>query len=41
VADILFPAVAIAFFVLATLLVKSCDLLVGPPDPRPDEAEHR
>jgi hypothetical protein len=41
VADILFPAVVIAFFVLATLLVKACDLLVGPPDPRPDEAEHR
>ena len=40
-ADILLPAVVIAFFVLATLLVKACDLLIGAPDPRPDEAERR
>jgi len=30
-ADILFPAVIIVFFALATLLVKACDLLVGKP----------
>jgi hypothetical protein len=38
-ADILFPAVVIGFFVLATFLVKGCDLLVGSPDRRPDETE--
>ena len=38
-ADILFPAVVIVFFALATLLVKACDLLVGAADPRPDETE--
>jgi len=38
-ADILFSAVVIVFFALATLLVKACDLLVGAADPRPDETE--
>ena len=38
-ADVLFPFIVIAFFVLATLFVKACDLLIDSPDRRPDETE--
>ncbi len=33
-ADILFPLVLVAFFILATLLVKACDVLVGAAETR-------
>ena len=38
-ADVLFPFIVIAFFALATLLVKACALLIDSPDRRPDETE--
>jgi hypothetical protein len=33
--DLLFPLLVVGFFVLATLLVKACERLVGAGDERP------